>query len=128
MTSIQQRDGSIVRTLPTLHDVKQMLEEIRYERKQKIRKAKRKARKQKFKESRRASQDAQFPTEDAVPDVVGVCAICTTDMETGHELTVTPCNHSFHKDCIDEWVSYCGKKFWTVTCPMCRSEMPDEVA
>jgi hypothetical protein len=33
------------------------------------------------------------------------CSICLTEYETGNELRKLPCNHYFHKTCIDRWLS-----------------------
>ncbi|XP_057954622.1 uncharacterized protein LOC131148735 [Malania oleifera] len=43
------------------------------------------------------------------------CAICLEDFEPREEVTLTPCNHMFHEDCIVPWVKNHGK------CPVCRS-------
>jgi hypothetical protein len=36
---------------------------------------------------------------------VVTCCICLTDMEEGAEVRKLPCNHFFHKECIDEWLA-----------------------
>jgi hypothetical protein len=43
------------------------------------------------------------------------CAICLGDYEEGEELTVLPCNHSFHAECVTEWLHTRNK------CPLCCS-------
>ncbi|CAI9089159.1 OLC1v1023670C1 [Oldenlandia corymbosa var. corymbosa] len=42
------------------------------------------------------------------------CAICLEDFEPKELVTVTPCNHMFHEECIVPWVKNQGQ------CPVCR--------
>ena len=42
------------------------------------------------------------------------CTICIADFEEGEMLRSLPCNHTFHKDCIDPWM------LQHTTCPNCR--------
>lgn len=42
------------------------------------------------------------------------CSICMQKFETGAMYTLS-CNHSFHKNCISEWLC------WKRTCPYCRA-------
>ncbi|KAK6141250.1 hypothetical protein DH2020_025005 [Rehmannia glutinosa] len=42
------------------------------------------------------------------------CAVCLEDFESKQFVTLTPCNHMFHEDCIVPWVKSQGK------CPVCR--------
>ncbi|PIN18889.1 hypothetical protein CDL12_08434 [Handroanthus impetiginosus] len=42
------------------------------------------------------------------------CAVCLDDLESNKFVTVTPCNHMFHEECIVPWVKSQGK------CPVCR--------
>jgi hypothetical protein len=42
------------------------------------------------------------------------CPICLEDFTSGQEIRRFPCNHIFHKDCIDNWLRL------NITCPMCR--------
>ncbi|KAI3465859.1 hypothetical protein Pfo_022522 [Paulownia fortunei] len=54
-------------------------------------------------------------TGSSVQDDDGTrCAVCLEDFETKQFVTVTPCNHMFHEDCIVPWVKSQGK------CPVCR--------
>lgn len=41
------------------------------------------------------------------------CSICLNNNEK--EKYTTQCNHTFHKDCLDEWLTY------STTCPQCRT-------
>lgn len=45
------------------------------------------------------------------------CAICLCDYEDLEELRHLPCDHYFHKDCVDEWLKL--KR----TCPMCKFDI-----
>ncbi|KAI8884823.1 hypothetical protein K501DRAFT_312353 [Backusella circina FSU 941] len=42
------------------------------------------------------------------------CVICLDSFEPGNILRVLPCNHEYHKNCIDTWLT--GKN---ATCPLC---------
>lgn len=42
------------------------------------------------------------------------CSICLEDFVPKEIVTVTPCNHMFHEDCIVPWVTNHG------SCPVCR--------
>lgn len=41
------------------------------------------------------------------------CAVCLEDYNIGQELRVLPCNHSFHRVCVDPWLIN------NQTCPLC---------
>ena len=43
------------------------------------------------------------------------CSICLNAYELGEEMTTSPCNHFFHKQCMENWVKQ-GKN----TCPYCN--------
>ncbi len=47
-------------------------------------------------------------------DETDVCSICTNDYVNHELLRELPCNHKFHKDCIDKWFEQ------NETCPFCR--------
>ncbi|KAI9278134.1 hypothetical protein BC943DRAFT_298333 [Umbelopsis sp. AD052] len=42
------------------------------------------------------------------------CAICTDDFNLNEEVTILPCEHGYHADCITPWLKVNG------TCPVCR--------
>jgi hypothetical protein len=49
------------------------------------------------------------------------CTICGEEMQVGHTVRTMPCKHSFHKDCIDPWITRHN------TCPNCRSNVDQNV-
>jgi hypothetical protein len=42
------------------------------------------------------------------------CPVCLNDMEVGQEARKLPCEHYFHKGCVDEWLKV------NASCPTCR--------
>ncbi|KAJ5759577.1 hypothetical protein N7520_006733 [Penicillium odoratum] len=46
------------------------------------------------------------------------CSICMEKVGLGSEVTVLPCSHWFHFDCIEQWLAQ------TNTCPHCRRSIP----
>lgn len=47
------------------------------------------------------------------------CAICVEDFTDGDGLRVLPCEHFFHRQCIDEWLIN-----HSAVCPLCKYEVP----
>jgi hypothetical protein len=47
-----------------------------------------------------------------------VCSICAEDFEECAELRVLPCNHAFHRDCIDHWLLESS-----TNCPECKRDL-----
>ncbi|KAG5276252.1 hypothetical protein AALO_G00129750 [Alosa alosa] len=45
------------------------------------------------------------------------CRICLSDYEEGEEFTILPCNHNFHRSCVNQWLQQ------SPTCPMCRTQI-----
>lgn len=60
-----------------------------------------------------------YPANPDVREEDKECMICLLPVEKTFTRT-TPCNHLFHKDCIDEW----GRK--SLTCPTCRFSLEGE--
>jgi len=52
-------------------------------------------------------QDSQMSTSAA-------CAVCLANLEEGEEARGLPCEHLFHRSCIDAWLSKSKQ------CPVCR--------
>ena len=47
------------------------------------------------------------------------CSICMDNVELGQEVTVLPCEHWFHGDCVTSWLKEHD------TCPHCRKPISD---
>lgn len=45
------------------------------------------------------------------------CSICLVDFEDQDDVSPLPCNHLFHKSCIEEWCTY------KPDCPNCREKI-----
>lgn len=45
------------------------------------------------------------------------CMVCLSDFEDEEMVRPLPCNHVFHKSCIDEWLHRC------TDCPICKSDV-----
>tara|TARA_B100001094_G_C18143147_1_gene779082 strand:+ start:908 stop:1459 length:552 start_codon:yes stop_codon:yes gene_type:complete len=61
----------------------------------------------------------QYENELNVPmerttDTEGQCSICLENFDNEREIVQIPCQHKFHKDCIETWFETHS------TCPMCR--------
>ena len=54
-----------------------------------------------------------------IKDTHKECSICMDEYAPTSSMTITECNHSFHKDCIKEWSKYQEN----LTCPNCRHEL-----
>lgn len=44
------------------------------------------------------------------------CAICIDELTSENDVRTLDCNHSFHKSCIDDWIS---RAYDYYTCPLC---------
>jgi hypothetical protein len=44
------------------------------------------------------------------------CNICLENLRVGEYKRTLPCNHEFHKKCVDKWMKIYNN------CPMCRKE------
>lgn len=49
------------------------------------------------------------------------CPICLDEINENDDYLTTPCNHTFHKNCILTWLADNG------TCPVCRDKLPENV-
>jgi hypothetical protein len=52
--------------------------------------------------------------EETMADLVEECSICLSQYETNDAMRTLPCDHAFHKDCIDQWMER------STFCPMCK--------
>ncbi|KAL2333930.1 hypothetical protein Fmac_015143 [Flemingia macrophylla] len=46
------------------------------------------------------------------------CYICLVEYENGDNMRVLPCNHEFHRTCIDKWLKEIHR-----VCPLCRGDI-----
>ena len=63
-----------------------------------------------------------LPTREYVKDIrradeQAVCAICLEEFQVREFLRVLPCDHEFHRDCIDPWLKKRSR-----FCPICKRE------
>jgi hypothetical protein len=58
-----------------------------------------------------------FPYDKDVNGENIECSICLIDFEDEDDVSSLPCNHLFHKACIEEWCSY------KADCPNCREKI-----
>lgn len=62
-----------------------------------------------------------IPLEKHCPCVSGIgadsCAVCLSDFEEDDILRRLPCNHSFHKGCVDKWLTL------NRVCPLCVQDV-----
>jgi len=57
----------------------------------------------------------ELDIENSIQKCESLCAICLEEYtDTNKKICILPCNHTFHKQCIEEW----WKK--EHTCPFCR--------
>ena len=53
------------------------------------------------------------------------CVICLDNDFQNHPLTILPCGHTFHKDCIEQLVAHPDTHNYT--CPACRHDLYDSL-
>jgi len=53
------------------------------------------------------------------------CTICLQPWDEGQIDTSLPCNHQFHKNCLDKWRA---RRQESATCPLCRKLLPKPAA
>jgi hypothetical protein len=47
------------------------------------------------------------------------CVVCQSEFQKQEEIRTLPCKHSFHKDCIDQWLKI------NKTCPICKKDITE---
>ena len=52
------------------------------------------------------------------------CSICAEGIDDSNAFT-TPCNHSFHKECLETWFTTCRDGGREQSCPLCREVLND---
>jgi len=45
------------------------------------------------------------------------CSVCLMDFEEKQNVRKLPCEHFYHKECIDKWLAQKG------SCPVCKAEL-----
>lgn len=48
------------------------------------------------------------------------CSICCNSVKYTEFIRKLPCNHIYHKKCIDKWLISLLKKSEKMNCPLCR--------
>jgi len=66
----------------------------------------------------RAAATASAAGGSALSAMSNSCTICQLDYADNDELRTLPCWHSYHRACIDRWLSSNGR------CPECRTPLP----
>ncbi|XP_022736897.1 uncharacterized protein LOC111289824 isoform X2 [Durio zibethinus] len=51
-------------------------------------------------------------------DEAAQCYICLVEYEQGDSMRILPCNHEFHRICIDKWLKEIHR-----VCPLCRGDI-----
>ena len=59
---------------------------------------------------------AEWHVDDVskLPEELRSCCVCLEDVCQGQRVRTLPCLHTFHADCVEEWLK--NKK----TCPLCQ--------
>ena len=55
-----------------------------------------------------------------------VCPICIQEFKKGEKIISLECNHQYHKDCIESWISQKIKLHNKSECPLCRASIQHE--
>jgi hypothetical protein len=69
------------------------------------------------------TQCASFPSrtldeEGAKCLTANPCSICFGDYECGEKVRSLPCDHTFHNECIDQWLTTSS-----ISCPLCKTSL-----
>ena len=68
-----------------------------------------------------SSDPVAISSDDNIEEEEPCCPICLVEYEEGDEIRTLPCDHYFHKDCVDSWMSS------HISCPTCRDlVIPEE--
>jgi hypothetical protein len=62
---------------------------------------------------------SRFPTITVVTETEQKCSICLDGFATGQVMRILPCDHAFHKECIDDWLDASKK------CPNCNVDVTE---
>ncbi|CAM0911711.1 unnamed protein product [Alopecurus aequalis] len=58
-----------------------------------------------------------YQAQDKQDSNMEQCVICRVEFEEGESLVALPCKHSYHSDCINQWLQL------NKVCPMCSAEV-----
>ena len=64
---------------------------------------------------RKALQNTNTETIKLLPRSPSTCSICIDQFKENEVIRIMPCNHQFHKECVDPWILNYRKE-----CPLCR--------
>jgi hypothetical protein len=67
-----------------------------------------------------AIPSAIYATPENSDEDDALCVVCQTDFEDGDDMKVLRCNHRFHTDCIQTWLTQEHS-----VCPLCRLSVTD---
>lgn len=73
-------------------------------------------------ESTSNSNEASDSMDFSFNDDEDCCQICLVEYEVGDDIRCLPCNHEFHKSCVDPWLAQ------NASCPACRHSLSDLVS
>ncbi|XP_047071230.1 E3 ubiquitin ligase BIG BROTHER-related-like [Lolium rigidum] len=59
-----------------------------------------------------------YQAQDKQDSNMEQCVICRVEFEEGESLIALPCKHSYHSECINQWLQL------NKVCPMCSAEVP----
>ncbi|GFP81549.1 E3 ubiquitin-protein ligase rnf181 [Phtheirospermum japonicum] len=59
-------------------------------------------------------------------DETAQCYICLVEYDDGESVRILPCQHEFHRSCVDKWL----KEIHSRVCPLCRGDIcrPDSLS
>jgi len=70
-----------------------------------------------YKERCRVSKLTSTVTEETLDNLLNECVICLDGFKVDDKIYTLPCNHIFHKTCIQPWLSA------NPNCPLCRVDI-----
>lgn len=64
-----------------------------------------------------------FNSVDLIDHIGETCTICLEDYKHGESLTILPCRHGFHANCVNSWLTKCA-----TFCPVCKHDVRTKIA
>lgn len=57
------------------------------------------------------------------------CSVCLDDIDENSQILLEECNHLFHKECLNRWITASSNSTPTYMCPLCRTPIykPQEI-